>query len=72
MVSPILGLAKRRSISGEIVAEVGVGHRRHDGDDLLALDLVEEGADQRVLHRLVDEMDVQQRGGIGDGRRGRH
>ena len=30
--------------------------------------LREEGADQRGLHRLVDEVDVHQPGGIGDDR----
>ena len=44
------------------------GHRRDDGDDLVALDLLQEGADERVLHGLVDEVDVHEAGRIGDDR----
>ena len=68
MVSPILGLQAALLDLAEIVVEVGVGHRRHDRDDLVALDLLQEGADQRVLHALVDEVDVHEAGGIGDDR----
>ena len=72
MVSPIFGLEKRSLDQLEVVVEVGVRHRRHDGDDLVALDLGEEGADQRVLHRLVDEVDVHQRRPDRRWSRGRH
>ena len=68
MVSPILGLSQRRSIEREVVVEVGAGDRRQDRDDLLALDLLQEGADQRVGHALVDEVDVEEAGGVGDDR----
>ncbi len=46
----------------------GARHRRHGRDDLVLLELVEEIADQRLLHRLMHEMDVHQPGRIGDRR----
>jgi hypothetical protein len=50
----------------EIGAEIGVRDRGDDGYNLVALHLGEEIPDQRLFHGLVDEMDVQQRRGIGD------
>ena len=46
--------------------EIDARHRRHDGNNLFMLELGEEPADQRVRHRLVDEVDVEERGRIGD------
>ena len=68
MVSPILGLSQRRIDQCEVVVEVGAGDRRQDRQDLLGLDLGEEGADQGVGHALVDEVDVHQARGVGDDR----
>ncbi|OIQ70133.1 hypothetical protein GALL_482580 [mine drainage metagenome] len=36
------------------------------GNDFLVLDLGEEGADQRVGHRLMREIDIHQAAGVGD------
>ena len=52
----------------EVVGEVGAGDQGQDREDLLGLDLLEEGADQRVGHALVDEVDVEEARGVGDDR----
>ena len=51
-----------------VVPQVHVRHRGHDRDDLLGFEPVQEAAHQRVRHRVVNEMDAEQPGRIGDGR----
>ena len=68
MVSPIFGLAKRLRDLPAIGVKVDVRRRRHDGNDLALRQRFEELGDLPVLHRLVDEVNVEQAGGIGDRR----
>ncbi len=50
----------------EILFEHDARHRRQNRDDFLVRHLGKKGADQRMLHRLMHEVDVQQPGRIGD------
>ena len=72
IVSPIFGLAKRLRDQLAIVLEPGVRRRRHDRDDLVLVSLSRKRAHLVVLHRLVDEMDVEQRRPDRRSWRGRH
>ena len=51
-----------------VFAKIDAWHRRHAGHDLFRLQLVEKSAHMRVGHRIVNEVDAQERRGIGDGR----
>ena len=48
--------------------EIDVRRRRHDGNDLPLRQRLQKLGNLFVLHRLVDEMDVEQSCGIGDRR----
>jgi len=50
------------------VIEIGAGDGGNRGNDLVMLDLAEIAANQRVLHRFMNEMDVEQPGRIGNDR----
>ncbi|MNV59215.1 hypothetical protein D3C71_1516260 [compost metagenome] len=62
-----LGIGKAPFTEREIVVEIGVGHGGHDGNDLFGLHLPQESRDQRMLHGLMHEVDVEQARRIGNG-----
>ena len=68
IVSPIAGLAKRRSTLRLVLEQVDTGTGGTDGMISVVEQPRQEAPIERVAHRLVHEVDVHQRGRVGDRR----